>query len=86
MAPSDLDRHIAMALAQVLKERLIELESSVAAGQVSDDMNRRLDFVRMLLRQFNVEAVETVELQPKENAGQKQRSNSDELQLPHERD
>lgn len=86
MASSDLDRHIATALAQVLKERLVELESSVAAGQVSDDVNRRLDFVRMLLRQFNVEAVETVELQPKENTGQKQRSDANELHLPHESD
>jgi len=75
-----------MALTQVLKERLIELESSVAAGQVSDDMNRRLDFVRMLLREFDVGAVETKEPQPNENAGQKQRSDPNELPPPHERD
>ena len=86
MAPSDIDRQIVMALTQVLKERLAELESAVAAGQASNDMNRRLDFVRMLLREFDVEATKTEELQPKENAGQKQRSDPNELHLPHERD
>ncbi|HTV34616.1 MAG TPA: hypothetical protein VME69_16260 [Methylocella sp.] len=59
MAPSEMESQITRTLTEVLKERLIELESFVMAGKASDDTIRRLDFVRMLLQKFEAKAVES---------------------------
>jgi Transposase DDE domain group 1 len=48
-----MKRHIAKAVIQILRERLVELETLKATGAAPEDTVRRLAFVRKLLVQFD---------------------------------
>ena len=49
----DLERHIGETMAEVLRERLIELETLEASGAAPEDDISRLAYVRKLLVQFD---------------------------------
>jgi hypothetical protein len=49
----DTERLIGETMAEVLRERLIELETLEATGNASDDSISRLAYVRMLLVRFD---------------------------------
>jgi hypothetical protein len=49
----DLERHIGETMAEVLRERLIELETLEASGAAPVDAISRLAFVRKLLIRFD---------------------------------
>jgi len=53
MMDSDLERQIGETMAIVLRERLVELETLEATGDVTDDVLKRLAFVRKLLIRFD---------------------------------
>jgi len=53
MMNSNMERHIGETMAEVLRERLIELESLEAIGEATDDTVSRLVYVRNLLVQFD---------------------------------
>ncbi|MGO8848001.1 MAG: hypothetical protein ACLQFI_22295 [Methylocella sp.] len=49
----DLERHIGETMAEVLRERLIELETLEASGAAPEDAISRLAYVRKLLVRFD---------------------------------
>ena len=49
MTDWDSERHIGETMAEVLRERLVELETLEAAGAATKHTVRRLDYVRTLL-------------------------------------
>ena len=49
----DLERHIGETMAEVLRERLIELETQEASGGAPEDAVSRLAYVRKLLVRFD---------------------------------
>jgi hypothetical protein len=49
----DLERHIGETMAEVLRERLIELETQEASGAAPEDAVSRLAYVRKLLVRFD---------------------------------
>ena len=49
----DLERHIGETMAEVLRERLIELETLEVSGAAPEDAISRLDYVRRLLVRFD---------------------------------
>ena len=49
----DLERHIGETMAEVLRERLIELETLEASGAAPEDAISRLDYVHRLLVRFD---------------------------------
>jgi hypothetical protein len=49
----DLERHIGETMAEVLRERLIELETLEASGAAPEDAVGRLAYVRKLLVRFD---------------------------------
>ena len=51
-----IKRHIAKTVIQILRERLVELETLKATGAAPEDTVRRLAFVRKLLVQFDATA------------------------------
>jgi hypothetical protein len=51
-----MERHIAKTVIQILRERLVELETLKATGAAPEDTVRRLAFVRKLLVQFDATA------------------------------
>jgi hypothetical protein len=53
MMDSDTERHIGETMAEVLRERLVELETLEATGAAPEDTANRLDFVRKLLVRFD---------------------------------
>ena len=53
MMDFDNDRHIGETLAEVLRERLIDLETIQATGDVTTDTLERLNYVRKLLVRFD---------------------------------
>lgn len=50
---TDAERHVGETMAEVLRERLIELETQVATGGATKDTLSRLAFVRKLLIRFD---------------------------------
>jgi hypothetical protein len=52
MTDADTERHIGETMAEVLRERLVELETLEATGTTEDTVVR-LAFVRMLLVRFD---------------------------------
>jgi hypothetical protein len=50
---SNTERHIGETMAEVLRERLMELETLEATGAATEDTVGRLDFVRKLLVRFD---------------------------------
>jgi hypothetical protein len=53
MMDSNTERHIGETMAEVLRERLVELETLEATGAAPKDTASRLDFVRKLLVRFD---------------------------------
>jgi hypothetical protein len=53
MADRDSERHIGETMAEVLRERLVELETLEATGAATKDTVGRLNYVRKLLVQFD---------------------------------
>jgi hypothetical protein len=53
MMDSDTDRLIGETMAEVLRERLLELETLEAIGDATDDTVGKLMFVRKLLVRFD---------------------------------
>jgi hypothetical protein len=53
----DLERHIGETMAEVLRERLIELETLEANGAAPEDAISRLDYVRKLLVRFDAKGL-----------------------------
>ena len=53
MTDWDNERHIGETMAEVLRERLVELETLEAAGAATKHTVRRLDYVRTLLVRFD---------------------------------
>jgi hypothetical protein len=49
----DNERHIGETMAEVLRERLIDLETIQATGEVTMDTLERLNYVRKLLVRFD---------------------------------
>ncbi len=49
----DLERHIGETMAEVLRKRLIELETLDASGAAPEDATSRLAYVRKLLVRFD---------------------------------
>jgi len=49
----DNERHIGETMAEVLRERLIDLETIQATGDVTVDTLERLNYVRKLLVRFD---------------------------------
>jgi hypothetical protein len=47
------ERNIGETMAEVLRERLVELETLEAAGATTEDIVGRLDYVRKLLVRFD---------------------------------
>jgi len=53
MMDSNMERHIGETMAEVLRERLIELEILVATRDAPEDTIGRLAFVRKMLVRFD---------------------------------
>jgi hypothetical protein len=53
MMDYDNERHIGETMAEVLRERLIDLETIQATGDVTVDTLERLNYVRKLLVRFD---------------------------------
>jgi hypothetical protein len=53
MTDCDSERHIGEIMAEVLRERLMELETLEATGAATEDTVGRLDYVRKLLVRFD---------------------------------
>ena len=53
MMVSDTERPIGETMAEVLRERLIELETLEATGDATEDAISRLALIRKLLTQFD---------------------------------
>jgi hypothetical protein len=53
MMDYDNERHIGETMAEVLRERLIDLETIQATGEVTMDTLERLNYVRKLLVRFD---------------------------------
>jgi hypothetical protein len=53
MMDSDTDRPIGETMAEVLRERLLELETLEATGDATEDTVGKLVFVRKLLLRFD---------------------------------
>jgi hypothetical protein len=53
MTDWDSERHIGETMAEVLRERLVELETLEAAGAATEDTVGRLNYVRTLLARFD---------------------------------
>ena len=56
----DLERHIGETMAEVLRERLIELETLEASGAAPEDTVSRLAYVRKLLVRFDTRGLALV--------------------------
>jgi hypothetical protein len=53
MTDCDIERLIGETMAEVLRQRLVELETLKATGAATDDTVGRLDYVRKLLVRFD---------------------------------
>jgi hypothetical protein len=53
MMNSNMEGHIGETMGEVLRERLIELESLEATGEATEDTDSRLAYVRNLLVRFD---------------------------------
>jgi hypothetical protein len=53
MTDCDSERHIGETMAEVLRERLVELETLEATGAATEETVGRLNYVRMLLVRFD---------------------------------
>jgi hypothetical protein len=53
MMDSDTERPIGETMAEVLRERLVELETLEATGHVTNETVGRLNYVRTLLVRFD---------------------------------
>jgi hypothetical protein len=53
MMDCDSERHIGETMAEVLRERLVELETLEATGAATKDTVGRLNYVRKLLVKFD---------------------------------
>ena len=53
MTDCDSERHIGETMAEVLRERLVELETLEATGDATKDTMGRLKYVRTLLVRFD---------------------------------
>jgi hypothetical protein len=59
LSDSDTERHIGETMAEVLRERLMELETLEATGDATEDTVGRLAFVRKLLIRFDARDTNT---------------------------
>ncbi len=59
----DLGRHIGETMAEVLRERLIELEILVATRDAPEDTIGRLAFVRKMLVRFDARDIDLAKRQ-----------------------
>jgi hypothetical protein len=59
MRDSDTERHIGETMAEVLRERLVELETLEATGTATKETVGRLAFVRKLLIRFDARDTST---------------------------
>ena len=53
MTDHDIERLIGETMAEVLRQRLVELETLKATGAATDDTVGKLDYVRKLLVRFD---------------------------------
>jgi hypothetical protein len=53
MTDCDIERLIGETMAEVLRQRLVELKTLKATGAATDDTDGRLDYVRKLLVRFD---------------------------------
>jgi hypothetical protein len=53
MISPDMERHIAKTMIQILRERLVELETLEATGAAPEGTVSRLAFVRKMLVRFD---------------------------------
>jgi hypothetical protein len=53
MTDHDIERLIGETMAEVLRQRLVELETLKATGAATDDTVGKLDYVRKLLARFD---------------------------------
>jgi hypothetical protein len=53
MTDYDIERLIGETMAEVLRQRLVELETLKATGAATDDTVGKLDYVRKLLVRFD---------------------------------
>jgi hypothetical protein len=53
MTDCDIERLIGETMAEVLRQRLVELETLKATGAATDDTVGKLDYVRKLLARFD---------------------------------
>jgi len=53
MTDCDIERLIGETMAEVLRQRLVELETLKATGAATDDTVGKLDYVRKLLVRFD---------------------------------
>ena len=53
MTDSDTERHIGETMAEVLRARLVELETQEATGDATEDTVSSLAFVRKMLVRFD---------------------------------
>jgi len=59
MMDPDTERHIGETMAEVLRERLVELETLEATGAATEETVGRLTFVRKLLIRFDARDTST---------------------------
>ncbi|MGA3339559.1 MAG: hypothetical protein ABSD11_02895 [Methylocella sp.] len=63
MMDSNMERHIGETMAEVLRERLIELEILVATRDAPEDTIGRLAFVRKMLVRFDARDIDLAKRQ-----------------------